>query len=94
MPLRFCGSCANASDGTTPRPVATTGEDLVVAVFDALEALHVPFMLSGSREQLLRCVPGHIGCGPDARAAGLPIQALAEQRRDTFVIDASLAFEA
>jgi hypothetical protein len=72
----------------------TTGEDLVVAVFDALDALHVPFMLSGSLASNFYGVPR---ATQDAdlvlELEGLPIQALAEQLRDTFVVDAQLAFE-
>ena len=46
MLTKRCESFAN--DSASPASSNVTSEDLVVAVFDALTGLHLPFMISGS----------------------------------------------
>ena len=72
----------------------TTSEDLVVAVFDALAALHVPFMVSGSLASNFYGVPR---ATQDAdlvlELSGVPVDAFAARLQDTFEVDTQLAFE-
>jgi hypothetical protein len=71
-----------------------TSEDLVVAVFDALAALHVPFMVSGSLASNFYGVPR---ATQDADLvldlSDVPVGAFAARLEDWFVVDAQLAFE-
>jgi hypothetical protein len=71
-----------------------TSEDLVVAVFDALAALQVPFMLSGSLASNFYGVPR---ATQDADLvldlSKVPVDAFATRLEDRFVVDTQLAFE-
>jgi hypothetical protein len=71
-----------------------TSEDLVVAVFDALAALQVPFMVSGS-------LASNFYGGPRAtqdadlvvELSDVPVDAFAARLQDVFDVDTQLAFE-
>jgi hypothetical protein len=70
-------------------------EDLVVAVFDALAALGVPFMVSGSLASNFYGVPR---ATQDADLVldltTLPVEALAARLEDRFEVDRQVGFEA
>lgn len=71
-----------------------TSEDLVVLVFDALTALHVPFMVSGSLASNFYGVPR---ATQDADLVlvlnDVPVDAFAARLRDAFDVDTQIAFE-
>jgi predicted nucleotidyltransferase len=71
-----------------------TSEDLVVLVFDALSALHVPFMVSGSLASNFYGVPR---ATQDADLVlmlnAVPVDALAARIGQAFELDTQLAFE-
>ena len=71
-----------------------TSEDLVVAVFDALTALDVPFMVSESLASNFYGVPR---ATQDADLVlelnAVPIDRLAARLRDTFDFDSQVSFE-
>ena len=71
-----------------------TSEDLVVAFFDALTALHVPFMVSGSLASNFYGVPRatqDAGLVLDLNA--VPVDRLAARLRDAFDVDSQVSFE-
>lgn len=71
-----------------------TSEDLVVAVFDALAALDVPFMVSGSLASNFYGVPrGTQDADIVLDLKRLPVDALAARLEDAFEVDRQAAFE-
>ena len=92
MLTKRCESFAN--DSASPASSNVTSEDLVVAVFDALTGLHLPFMISGSLASNFYGVPR---ATQDADLVleldKLPIDAFAARLGDRYEVDPQLAFE-